>query len=1090
MTMRYSRFLAPSAAANLLLWGLLCGAQATVAGRITGPINEQSRIALRGNVSAAAQSGFDRGEAPGATQLTRMRIVLARSAAKQAALDRFEQELQEKSSANYHRWLTPQEFGRLYGPADSDVAAIAAWLQSHGFAVDPVAPGRTSIAFSGTVRQVEETFHTSVHSYEVNGRQFFANNTDPEIPSALAPVIVGIAHLNTLRPLPSSVRAIPGRMDPASRRLEPMPAAAGTRPKPAFTSSNGGSLYLVPGDAATIYDTPNSTLNANYSSSASYDGTGVTIGVIGSSVINTSTFQNYRSNFLGDTTAPVVTNIGGVTFTGGSSESYIDLEIAGGLAPGATLHYYVANDLTTPLERALTDNTIDILAYTFTECENIITSADNAAINKSWEQAAAQGIAVVVATGDSGSAACDDLTSNGQDTALAVKGLAVNADASTPYNIAVGGTDFDALDQNFSGYSTTGGSATTYYRTALKYIPEATFNDSSQSNNGLTYNMPWGTGLSIYPANIGGGGGGPSRCSTNNTAASVGSCISGYAKPSWQRGPGVPADNVRDLPDISMMAGNGFYSATWLACDDSTNATTGATNNCAPQSDGSFSFAGYGGTSTSAPAFAGVLALVEQSTGGRLGQAAAQLYNLYNGSYASEIFHDVTQGNNSVSCKEGSPDCSKDSNGYYFEKGYNAGTGYDLATGLGSVDATKLISYWSTATSGATATVTVTPAQSSTTVAQSLSVAVSVAGAAGNAVAPSGTVTLTGGGYTSPAETLSNGSYSFTIPANTLAVGADTLTATYSGDANYASATGTATVTVTAVSAAPSFTLSATTPAGIAPGASATSTVTVNGSNGYTGNVTLSCALTSSPAGAANLPTCSAIGGAVSLSPTTTAGTAGVAVNTTAQTTGRLKNSHWFKAAGESVALALLIFFLPGRSRRWRNMLGACILIAAVGFAAIGCGSSNSGATANTGGGGGTRTKTTPKVVVSPASASIVLNTTASVAVSVIGSGAATPTGTVTLASGSYTSSAATLTNGAATITIPADSLAAGQDTLTASYSGDTSYNAATGSAMLTVTSPPAAGGTTAGTYTFTVTGTGSDAAHTSATTTFTVTVS
>ncbi len=252
--------------------------------------------------------------------------------------------------------------------------------------------------------------------------------------------------------------------------------------------------------------------------------------MIGSSIISTSTYQNYRSNFLGDTTAPVITNIGNVKFTGGSSEAYLDMEIAGGLTPGATIHYYVANDLTTPLEQALTDNTVDILEYT-SRCENIITSADNAAINTFWEQAAAQGIAVAVATGDSGSAGCDDPSSNGQDTTEAVKGLAVNADASTPYNIAVGAPDFDALDQNLSSYSSAGGSAQTYYRTVLKYIPEATFNDSSQFNNGLSHNMPWGIGLSIYPANIYGGGGGPSRCSTNNTVTSVGSCISATPSP-------------------------------------------------------------------------------------------------------------------------------------------------------------------------------------------------------------------------------------------------------------------------------------------------------------------------------------------------------------------------------------------------------------------------------------------------------------------------------------------------------------------------------------------------------------------------------
>jgi hypothetical protein len=1090
MMKRFSRLFAFSAWLSMLLWGLPSAAQIPEpTARIAGPINEQSRFVLHGNLSAAVQPQYDRGEASASNELTHMRLVLARSAEQQKSLDQFEQELQDHSSPHYHKWLTPQEFGRRYGPADSDIAAIVAWLQSHGLTVESVSPGHTNLAFSGTVSQVEETFQTAIHFYVRNGQQFYSNNANPSIPSALAPLIQSIAHLNTWSPTPSSVRAGPGRMDPSSKRLQPIPEAMENRPAPAFTSS-GNNLYMVPGDAATIYDTPNPALNANDRSSTQYDGSGVTIGVGGTSLIQTRTIQNYRSKFLGDTTAPTITNIDGVTFTGGSTEPYIDVEIAGGLAPGATIHYYVANDLTTPIDQALTDNTVDILAFTYDECEKLSSTADNAAISKLWEQAATQGIAVAVSTGDSGAAGCDDPTStNGQDAPNAVKGLAVNSYASTPYDIAVGGTDFDQLDQSFSSYSATGGSAATYYRTALKYIPEATWNDSTQYNNALTNNQPWSAGLSIYPANIIGGGGGPSNCSTNKTAVNPGICISGYSKPSWQRGTGVPADGVRDLPDVSLMAGNGFHNADWLVCDD--------TNNCAAQSDGSFNFDSFGGTSTAAPAFAGILALVEQSTGGRLGQAAAQLYNLYNGSHASQIFHDVTQGNNSVSCAQGSPNCSKNTAGYYFQTGYNATAGYDLSTGLGSVDATQLISYWNTATSGATATVTVTPASASILANQSLSVTVTIAGS-GGLLTPTGTVLLSGGGYTSSAETLSNGTDTFTIPANTLFVGTDSLTVTYSGDTNYGSATGAATVTVTAVAPA-TFTLSAAGPSAIAAGASATSAVTIRSSNGYTGVVTLSCALSSAPAGAANVPTCSASGSSVSLSPTATAGTTNVSVNTTAPTTGRLQlapagPSKWFRAAGSTVVLAFLIFVVPGRTREWRHLLGICMLLVSIGFAAIGCGSSSSKSSGSGGGNGnsgsGAITRTTPTVKVSPATNSIALNAPASVAVTVTGSGATAPTGTITLVSGSYSSSATPLAGAASTITIPADTLPAGQDSLTGSYSGDVNYNPATGSAILTVTSPPLVGGTSPGTYTFTVTGSGNDPARTSATTTFTITVS
>jgi polyisoprenoid-binding protein YceI len=1180
---RFFAFFALVMLVGMLIGGAAhCKAQAGSAARIRGPIDETSRVRLRGNVTAAAQPQWDRGEAPGSTQLTHMRLVLARSRAQQAALNRLEQELQETSSPNYHRWLTPEEFGRRFGPSDADIVAVTGWLESHGFQAEPVAPGRIDIAFSGTASQVEEAFHTTVHAYDMHGQWFYSNTSDPEIPAALAPVIEGIAHLNTLSPRSSAVPGVPGRMDPATKRLTPMGNV--NRARPAY-NPNGGYLYLVAGDAATIYDTPNPKFNANATAGATYDGTGVTIGVTGTSLIKGTTVQNYRSKFLGDNVAPTITNLDGVTFTDGSNEPYLDVEIAGALAPGATIHYYLANDLNTPIEHALTDNTIDILSFSYYECERLATTSDNAAINNFWQQAAAQGIAVTVATGDSGSANCDDPTnSSGQDNATAVRGLGVNAWASTPNNIAVGGTDVPALTQNFAAYSSDGGSAATYYRTALQYIPEAVWNDSSQFDNGLANNEPWGVGLSPYPANINGGGGGVSSCSTNNTGASVGSCVSGYAKPAWQGGAGVPADGVRDLPDVSLMAGNGFEDATWLVCDDTMNLSTGLTNDCTVQSDGSFSFAAYGGTSTSAPAMAGILALVEQSTGGRLGQAAAQIYNLYNGSHAATIFHDITQGNNSVSCKQGSPNCAKNKNGYYYETGYDAGTGYDLATGLGSVDAAQLIQFWSTATGGAaatvtvtappasvptnqsvtvtvtvtggrgtpegtvtltsgsytsaattltngmamitipanslgagtqtltasysgdtnyapatgtatltvvapaSATVTVTPAAASVPVDQSVAVTVAVAGS-GGAATPGGTVTLTSGTYASAGTALVNGTATITIPANSLAVGTDTLTAAYSGDANYAPATGTGTLTVTAVAPPPpaTFTLAATSPGAIAAGGSAASTLTITGSNGYAGSVALSCALTGAPTDAMNQPTCAVAGSPVVLSATATMGTASVSVQTTAATSGVVGRMRWFGAAGSSGALALLVLCFPGRIRRWRAMLCCSILAAAVLFAGVGCGSSSSPSKSS--GGSGGATKSTPTVAVTAAAKSIASNTAVPVTIAVTGSGA-TPTGAATLTSGKYASSPTMLSMGAATVTIPANTLATGQDVLTASYSGDANYNAATGSVTLTVTNPPPAGGTTPGVYTFTVTGAGNDAAKTTATATFTVTVS
>jgi subtilase family serine protease len=944
-------------------------AQSSVAAaRITTDVDGSSLTTLKGNVPRLARAEYDQGEASPSTQLTHVRLVLSRSAERQAALEKYLTELQDKSSPNYHKWLTPAEFGALYGPADSDVAALVAWLESHGLTLETVSIGRTNIAFSGTVSQVEEAFHTSIHSFTANGQQFNSNTTDPQIPTALAAVVKGVAHLNTIRPKPQFLRGSAGKINPQTKRLEPVNAVSAKGPKANLTFGSGTSsdpymLYIVPGDAATIYDTPNTTFNANYPSGTSYTGAGVHIGIGGNATIIDSIVGAYRSAFLGSSTTPTLnyctsssscsTTPGTGYVAGDADEAYLDTELSGGLAPEATIYYYASTDLGTGIEAAIDANVVDIFSLSFSECEQDMSTSDNAQINGWWEQAATQGIAVTVSSGDNGSAACD----NHSTQTVATGGLMVNSLASTPYNIAVGGTDFYPLIDSFSTYvSTSLGSASTYFRTALNYIPESTWNNSTYYDTTISANEPWSAVGYASDDNIVAGSGGASNCSTNttvDTSSTVGTCTSGYSKPSWQTGAGVPPDGVRDLPDVSLMSGNGYDAAVWLVCTDDTGEgvngrTDIVTYNCETQPDGYSYFTAFGGTSTAAPAFAGILALVEQKTGSRLGQAAKELYALYNGSHSSAVFHDTTVGNNSVPCTSGTPNCVEDTAGYFFESGYNTTTGYDLATGLGSVDVKQLLTYWGTATGSATATVSVTPSPNPVISTQSLSVLVSVTGSSGT---PIGTVTLSGGGYTSSMETLSNGSYTFNIAAGSLSAGTDTLTVIYNGDeadTPYAMAIGTATVTVTG----PTFALTATTPAAIAsPGRSTTSTVTVSTTTGYTGTVTLSCVLTASPSGATYLPHCSIPSTAVAMG-----GTATATVTTTAATTAALvypnargKGRGWMGAGGGAVLAFLVFLGIPARRRSWRSMLGILVLMAALGsLAACGGGGGSGG-----GGGGG-----------------------------------------------------------------------------------------------------------------------------------------
>ena len=772
----------------------------TVAPRIVERVDESRTTKLKGNVPLLARPEFDQGEVEPSLQLTHIRLVLSRSAAQEAALAKYQAELQDKSSPNYHKWLTPEEFGKLYGSADSDIAAIVAWLESHGLKLESVSKGKTSIAFSGTVSQVEEAFHTRIHSFEANGKQFYSNTSDPSIPAALAPVVMGVAHLNTIRPTANHIPGPAATFDPQTKR--PVPASELQGPRANLTINEGTStnpsyfLFIVPGDAATIYDSPNS-FNASYSGT-SYTGTGVTIGIGGDAVIMPTTVENYRSLFLGNTTAPTITNVDGVTSTDDTDEAYIDTELSGGLAPGAAIHFYTSTDLTSAIVKAIDDNTVDIFSLSFGLCELELTTSGNAQIAATWKQAVMQGIAVTVSTGDTGSASCDAIDPT---TATAAQyGLSVSGFASTPYNIAVGGTDLAGLNTNFSTYaSTSEGAAATFYRTALSYIPESTWNDSSQTDTTISANTPF-TGTN---ANFVAGGGGVSDCSTNSntstTGADQGTCTSGYAKPAWQRGAGFLPDNARDLPDVSLMAGNGFDPATWLVCtDDAVSGSASLTENCAPQTGGSFYAAGFGGTSTAAPAFAGILAMVQQKVGSRLGPDALQvLYSLYNSTNAGTIFHDTTVGNNSVSCLAGTPDCVTNTAGFPFESGYNTAVGYDLATGMGSVDVKQLVNSWASAVAPVTPTMTETPSASTILFSNSLTVTGTVSGS-GTTGTPTGTVTLLGGGYTSASQTLSSGAYSFTISGGSLAGGTDILTVEYSGDSNYGSLSDTASVVVTA----------------------------------------------------------------------------------------------------------------------------------------------------------------------------------------------------------------------------------------------------------------------------------------------------
>jgi trimeric autotransporter adhesin len=683
--------------------------------RVVSPIDETNLVPLRGNVHPMAQARYDRGPAPESTRTGRIMLVLERSATQQQALTQYLADLQNPSSPNYHKWLTPAQYGAQYGISDADLQTVEGWLQGHGFKIEKVPQARNVIQFSGNFGQLQSAFHTSMHSLLVNGENHFANMTDPQIPAALAAVVAGVGPLNDFRPKPPMVMGPKGRYDAAAKRIVPDLTLQ--------NQSGQDLLFAVPADASTIYDTPNKNLNAKYTGSTSYDGTGISIGIAGTSDLNLSDVTSYRTGFLGETTTtvnlPTVIVDGddpGVV-SGWAVEALLDNEVAGGMAPKAKVYFYTGadTDLTTGFVdaafRALDDNTVSILSMSIEECELGLGNTGNLQVYEGEQQAAAQGITVVVAAGDNGSAGCDNFDTGTQATF----GFNVNGYASTPYAVAVGGTDYDVLESTASSFGTYVNDTTMgslpYYGTAKSYIPENPWNDSTSVNGLLASNMP---SESSGTTNIVAGSGGFSACVTQDNA---GDCTGGYSVPSFQTaispsGGVTNSTGARMIPDVAFLAADGYYGALWVLCSDpvsdgSTDSYTDCANNNGVfvASDTNY-FEGVGGTSAAAPAFAGMLALVAQAVGSssdnyRLGQIDPELYGLAANSttYAS-VFHDVTVGNNSVVCLSGSPNCG--TNG--FMQGYNAGTKYDLASGLGSVDVSALVKNWGNLKFGATTT--------------------------------------------------------------------------------------------------------------------------------------------------------------------------------------------------------------------------------------------------------------------------------------------------------------------------------------------------------------------------------------------------
>ncbi len=726
--------------------------------RLTKPIDNGARVTLRGTVHPLARSGNDRGAAPDGLPLERLQILLKRSDAQESALQQAIAEMHTPGSTSYHQWLTPAQFGQQYGPSDADINTIESWLRSQGFTIGALSPGHEVLEVSGTVANFRNAFHADIHEYQVNGERHFANATDPQIPEALAPVFGGFAALNNFH-LKSHAKGL------GHATYNPATHGGSHQNSPDWTVTDGSGVdyVLAPSDYAAQYDIPNglcptSPTNLCPTVTSTKNGSGQTIAIINDSNINVYMVNRFRTLFglpanppqvIVDGNDPGVDGINNPDGPNGASvEAYLDVVGAGAVAPAATVDLVVAADsnledgLDLALERAVYSNLAPVMSVSFGACEAALGTNGNLFLNSLYEQAAAQGITVMISTGDSGSAGCDN--SDSQD--YAVNGLAVSGFASSPYVVAVGGTDF-----YYSAYNQ--GSTALANQVALFWNPTPSNTTATTSIKAVVPEQPWNDsqyGLNVFngyalngQTSISGGSGGPSTCASSTTSGTTVTCTP-YPKPSWQVATGVPSDSARDIPDVSLFAANGLNGSYYPIC-----ATDG---DCQPASaGGEVQIFGVGGTSASSPAFAGIMALVNQQYG-RQGQADFVLYPL--AAQFPAAFHDVAAGTNTVPCFEGpstpSPNCiavtspiTTASGAIEGELGsgttasYNAVTGYDLASGLGTVDANVLLADWNQVTLKTTTT-TLTPSSTSFTHGTNVTVSGSVTGT----TTPTGAVTL------------------------------------------------------------------------------------------------------------------------------------------------------------------------------------------------------------------------------------------------------------------------------------------------------------------------------------------------------------
>jgi hypothetical protein len=935
--------------------------------RVTAPVVAAQTVRLATGAPMQARPEFDQGAVDPLLKMS-MTLLTVPSASQQRALTKLLADQQNPGSGSYHKWITPEQYADRFGLSLSDVAKLTAWLQSQGFSVVETARGRNWIVFTGTAAQVEKSFQTQIHNFKTNGETHFANTTSPSIPAALSGIVVGVRGLNNFPAKSNAHRAKPGYT---------------------LTVGSNSFLFVAPGDVASIYD-----VNTLISGGTDGTGqTLAVIGQTDVYLDDLNNFRSgFNINAISGCTTNstgVITSCSGGNFkyvfaeatgtdpgsprSGDLAEADIDLEWSNAVARNAEIAYVNAplTGVLTAAYYAIDHNIAPVITMSYTApCE--LADGNIVADETELQKANSEGITFMNSSGDTGAAECD-FGNN-----LAILGYAVAYPASSPEVTAVGGTSIPAIAPNeySSTYWNSSNDTNGDGGSAKGYIPEQPWNDAEEfglicsqttppsfcANLGITDWASAQTSIGIVA-----GGGGVSNCFTTDTN---GVCNGGFPRPSWQAGifastidpsgAGETTTPARYTPDVSLLGSANFPG--YIVC--TAQSELGGTSNTSICSGGAAGITSmltacvngtgpcsiFGGTSVSSPVFAGMVTLLNQYLGASgLGNINPMLYSLAAANSTNKAFNSVITPNtgsfsDGAFCQAGTPtsgitgdpwptalQCP--TSGFL---GFNAfdsvsTNGYNLVTGLGSVDFNNLAIAWAAART--TTTLTLQPSSTQITLGQSVTLTATVSSASAT-----GVVTFVTGSTTLGTATLTSGVAA--ISTTTLPVGANTITASYPGDGYNKPSTGTTVVTVTA----PTFTITTpTTPATALSGQSATSTFSVTPTSGTTTvPITFACDnLPDATVGCAFNPTQIAAGaaGGTAVPVTLTITTAGPNPGTVKPQHRRADNRSPWLPLTLPLAGIVMVGFAGRKMSKYSAIAGLCISLVLLGFL-VACGSS------------------------------------------------------------------------------------------------------------------------------------------------------